>query len=84
MGRPRLNRGIEEKEPELETTENQGPFTLKDCPKCDSKPLQPYKDSHGFYRCNCSVCGYWDCIVSNKPDEAAKKWQEMTGPSEQW
>lgn len=81
MGRPRLDRGTEQKEPDL-MTEHTGLFTLQDCPKCDSKALQPYKDSHGHWRCNCSVCGYWDCIVSNKPEEAAKKWQEMTGPSD--
>ena len=84
MGRPKLDRGIgETSEPELDTVVH-GPFELKPCPKCESKAEQPYMDTHGFYRCSCSVCKFWDVIVSSTPEEAAKKWQEMGGPAREW
>ena len=90
MGRPKLDRGPEQGTSnglDMGNEEKFGRadiFDLKPCPKCDGKAEQPYKDSHGLYRCNCSVCKFFDVIVSNTPTEAAKKWQEMGGPAQEW
>jgi hypothetical protein len=80
VGRPRKD--AEETAEKEETT--QKTYTLKICPKCQSEAAQPYKDLHGFFRCNCSVCGFWDCIVSTSPADAAKKWQAMGGPADRF
>ena len=56
---------------------------LKECPKCGEKCTGPYKDKHGLYRCNCShpKCGFWDSVVSEAPEEAARLWQLAGGPN---
>jgi hypothetical protein len=56
---------------------------LKECPKCGEKCTGPYKDKHGLYRCNCShpKCGFWDSVISETPEEAARLWQLAGGPN---
>ena len=56
---------------------------LKACPKCGEKCTGPYADKHGLFRCNCShpKCGFWDSVISETPEEAARLWQLAGGPN---
>jgi capsule polysaccharide modification protein KpsS len=54
---------------------------LKACPKCGEDKAQAYQDIHGHWRCACTACGFWDCLVFNSADEAKKSWQLAGGPS---
>lgn len=58
--------------------------TLKKCPKCGDVSTGTYIDKHGHIRCNCShpKCGFWDSMVYNTPEAAAKGWEASGGPNE--
>lgn len=54
---------------------------LKPCPRCGTEGVTPGLDPHGNWRCGCSACGFWDSMVYNSADEAAKGWQQAGGPN---
>lgn len=70
MGRPRK-----------EDTESKAKIELKKCPRCESPSTGGVKDIHGFWRCNCSACGFWDCVVHSTAEEAEASWQAAGGPA---
>ena len=51
------------------------------CPRCGAE-VKPYKDMHGYWRCGCQACGYWDSEVRHTEAEAVANWNASGGPSE--
>lgn len=93
MGRPKKEEVAKEGPPPIQKPPKRKPVytqaeldkmdlgDLKLCPKCGGeKPKGPTLDIHGHYRTFCSICKFWDSVVSMTPKESVDKWNAAGGP----
>ncbi len=75
MGRPKKIEGEGD-----EIQEEGANIPLKDCPKCRGQ-AGLVVDHHGYIRCHCLECGYWDSLVFHDNKSAAESWNACGDPN---
>ncbi|CAK0767905.1 hypothetical protein CCP3SC15_3760003 [Gammaproteobacteria bacterium] len=79
MGRPRkIVEGVTPPEAEP-TTPEENIVEPKACLKCGGSATAK-KDRHGYWRCHCDECSYWDSMVYKTEALAVVGWNASGDP----